>query len=83
MLSAVSGKAFMKIKIKIEALKTIRILSGSSQLEIAKKAGISSGFYSQIENDIRSPSPQVAKKLCQIYKVRFDDIFFIEKTKAS
>lgn len=68
----------MKIKVNINALVQARIKKGFSQRELAKRTNLSSALISQIENDERNPSPNSAKKICDVLGVKFDDIFFTE-----
>jgi transcriptional regulator with XRE-family HTH domain len=66
----------MKIKVNASAFVQARIKMGFSQRELAKRTKLSSALISQIENDERNPSPNSAKKICDVLDVAFDDIFF-------
>ena len=51
-----------------------------SQGELARRAGISPGYLSQLLSGQRCPSPEVREHLMAALGVRrFDDIFVIEK----
>lgn len=70
----------MNVKIKDSQDTTKRlILLGLSQRGFAKKIGISGSHLSQIISGKRTPSPEIAKKICDGLGVAFDDIFFIQK----
>lgn len=45
------------------ALATIRIQQGKSQRALARELGISSGYLSSIESELKIPSPAVAKRI--------------------
>ncbi len=52
---------------------------GISQNELARLCGLSSGYFSQLMNGIKSPSPKVRRKLQQVLGVTdFDRLFIIE-----
>lgn len=46
-------------------LKTIRKKEDLTQKSIADKAGITESFYSLIENGLRRPSPDTAKRIAK------------------
>lgn len=60
-----------------------RIRKGLSQTELGTRASITSGYVSQIENGLYSPSPKVAKVLAKVLGVDFDEIFLIRKPRTS
>lgn len=52
------------------ALKTIRESRNLSQGDAAKKAGVSQTYLSQVEGNVKkSPSEDIIKKLCKVYKI--------------
>ena len=54
---------------------------GISQNELARRCGLSSGYFSQLMNGAKSPSPRVRRKLQQVLGVTdFDSLFIIEWT---
>ncbi len=70
----------MKIRIKdIVEFNELIIRRGLTKNALGKKAGISSPMIVQISNGIRNPSPPIAKKICNVLEIKFDDIFTIEK----
>lgn len=66
-----------KIKVLTKKLVEIRIRKGLNQTELADIAGITSGYVSQIENELYTPSPKVAHKIAEALSVDFDEIFLI------
>lgn len=57
-------------------LKKIRTEKGVSQIKVCKAAGISQSYYSSIENGVRRPSVEVAKKIGEF--LQFDWTLFFE-----
>lgn len=60
-----------------ELLKEQILKNGFSYRILAEKVGCSQTHISLILNGIRNPSAKIAKKICTILKLNFDDIFFI------
>lgn len=55
-------------------IKELRLKNGLSQVELAKKAGISRTYLSQIENGLRSPSFFIVTKIFRLLKIhKFDE----------
>lgn len=74
----------MNIRLKdVQEFNKLLIISGFSQRSFAKEINISSPYMNQIANGERSPSPKVAKKICDGLNVGFDEIFFIESANKS
>ena len=48
-----------------------------SQNELARLAGISPGYLSQLMSGARSPSPPVRRRLLRVLGLDFDDLFTI------
>lgn len=48
------------------SLKHLRLKIGLTQNKVANDAGITTAFYSMIENGSRRPSPQVAKRIAEV-----------------
>ena len=67
----------MRIFAKQKEIKTVRMTAGHTPVSLSKKIGIAGPYLSQIEDGIRTPSPMVAKKICNALKVSFEDIFFV------
>ncbi len=55
-------------------LKKLR--GDKKQKEIAEPIGITISYYGMIENGLRTPSLELAKKLSDHFKVPIDKIFF-------
>lgn len=72
----------MKIIVKTDVMQKKRAELGYSVRGLAKKAGLSSGYCSQLELHKRFPSPAAAKKLCKALQIQFDDLFIIETDKT-
>lgn len=66
-----------KIRIKNNLLYFIE-LSGYTRKEIADKIGISIKTLNNIVNDRFSTSLEVAFKLAMLFKVKVDDLFYID-----
>ncbi|MFM6974179.1 MAG: helix-turn-helix domain-containing protein [Agromyces sp.] len=56
-------------------LKSHRLSNGMSLREMAREAGVSASFLSQIENGKSQPSVATLFSLAQILNVRIDDLF--------
>ncbi len=54
-----------------ETLKTIRKGKKLSQMTVCAKVGLSQTWLSQIEADLREPSPEMLRKICKFYKVPY------------
>jgi putative transcriptional regulator len=56
---------------------TLKSLRGTKkQSDIAEAVGITASYYGMIENGLRNPSLEVAKKLSNYFNVPTDQIFF-------
>ena len=73
----------MKLEVKTSKLAELRIKRGLSQTELARGAGITNGYVSQIEHGLYAPSPKVAKLIAEALHTDFDTIFLLklESTK--
>ena len=57
---------------------------GISQNELARRCALSSGYFSQLMNGAKSPSPRVRRKLQQVLGVSdFDRLFIIERANET
>ncbi|ABB15153.1 helix-turn-helix transcriptional regulator [Carboxydothermus hydrogenoformans] len=56
-------------------LKQLRKANGLTQMEMAKKLGISESYYCQIENGTRRMSLKTALDIAAILKVTPNDLF--------
>ena len=61
-----------------EWLKNTRKNKGYTQLDIATKCNISRAFYSELENNLKNPSIQTAKKIGSVLGFEWTN-FFNEK----
>ncbi len=59
------------------ALALIREGANISQVQISKRAGISQGYYSDIECGVRRPSPDVAVRIARALDIPECEIFSI------
>lgn len=50
-------------------IKKLRILSGLTQVQMARKLDISQSLYSLIENGKRKPSKEIAEKIEKMFGV--------------
>jgi transcriptional regulator with XRE-family HTH domain len=68
----------MKIKLK-DPLKFQELLlrKGFTQRAFGRAIGVTESYACQIANGERNPGPAVAKKICELLEIEFDDIFFI------
>lgn len=64
---------------RVDRLVRARIERGLSQRGLARAAGLSGPFVSQIETGRRNPGPAAARKICEALGARFDDLFYICK----
>lgn len=71
------------IALKTRRLIELRIRRGLSQRSLARRLGISSGYMSQLETGQRNPSPRMAKNICELLNVEFDELFDITDDRAS
>jgi transcriptional regulator with XRE-family HTH domain len=70
----------IKVKLNQEAVLKAIARRNMSQNMLAVRAGISSGYISQILCGTRNPSPIVRQKLQDVLEpLTFDDIFIIEE----
>lgn len=56
-------------------LRELRSLEGWTQLDVAKKLGVSKQTYSHYENEQRSPGLDMIRKLAEVYNVDLDSLF--------
>jgi len=62
-------------------LKELRIKNKYTTKMMSEKLGISKPFYSQIENQNRRLSYEMAIKIANIFKMKPDDIFYNDMKK--
>jgi DNA-binding XRE family transcriptional regulator len=67
-----------------EVIRRLRVLSGLSQKQLAKKSGISASAIHGLEQDQRSPTPSTLAKLAAAMNTTTEDMLVaIEKVKES
>ena len=74
----------MTIRVKLNQAAVLHAIArrNMSQNMLAIRAGISSGYISQIMCGTRNPSPAVRQKLQDLLQpLSFDDIFIIEESE--
>lgn len=64
-------------------LKELRTLKQLSQRDVAAQAGVTSGFISQVEKNITSPSISTLKRLLDVLGITMADFFTRELTPTS
>ncbi|MGB9847405.1 MAG: helix-turn-helix transcriptional regulator [Desulfotomaculales bacterium] len=68
----------MKIKLKNPLeFQELLLRKGFTQRAFGRAIGVAESYACQIANGERNPGPGVAKKICEVLEVEFDDIFFI------
>lgn len=63
-------------------LRKLRLLHGFTTKDMANKLGISKPFYSQLENENRRLSYEMACKIAGIFNMKPDEIF-LENYKST
>ncbi|MEL7568370.1 MAG: helix-turn-helix transcriptional regulator [Eubacteriaceae bacterium] len=56
--------------------RRLLIKSGYTQRGFGRAINISEPYANQIVNGERNPGPAVAKRICNILNIKFEDIFF-------
>lgn len=64
-------------------VKLIKFRSDRTVTEVAKDRGITRQMLSAIENEIRTPSLELANKIANYYSSTIDNIFFQNSLKFS
>lgn len=68
----------MKILLKNSMeFKKLFITKGYTQTSLAKELGVSRSYIYKIINYGASIGPELAKKICELFGMEFEDIFFI------
>ena len=63
-------------------LPKIRILAGLDKNEMADFVGITNQSYGRIENRKNGATPENAKRICDVLKKPFDELFTIQIRKT-
>lgn len=61
-------------------LREYRQEKGLSQLELAEMVGSSRNTIVAIENRKFCPSAYLAIRFCEVFKCKFEDLFYLDKT---
>jgi len=69
----------VRVRVNQDAVQVAMAKRNMSQNMLAIRAGISSGYISQIICGTRYPSPRVRQKILDILGMDFDDVFIIER----
>ena len=69
------------IKVKGKALIKVRIQQGFNLRSLGEQCGVSYSSISKIENSKQCPCPRIAKKICDVLNISFDDLFEIIDNK--
>jgi transcriptional regulator with XRE-family HTH domain len=67
----------MKIVAKSEVFARVRIVSGLSQRELARQAGLSHSYVSLLERSLKSVGPGTAKRLSDVLRRPVEELFDI------
>ncbi len=73
----------LRVWIDADALWELLRARGISQNELARRAGITGAYLSQLVNRKRSPSIETMQRLVEVLGVTFSDIFVIEHCKET
>ena len=69
----------MKVILKAKFIRRTLIRKNMSQNVFAQRAGVSSGYMSQLMDGSRHPSPDLRKRLMDVFpEYGFDELFKIE-----
>jgi transcriptional regulator with XRE-family HTH domain len=69
----------IKVRVNQDAVQVAIAKRNMSQNMLAIRAGISSGYISQLMVGTRYPSPRVRQKILDVLGMDFDDVFIIER----
>lgn len=64
-------------------IKTLRLLRGLTQRQVAVAVGIAQSSYAMIESGRRYPRKHIAKRLAEFFGVTVDELFFAEDNHAA
>jgi transcriptional regulator with XRE-family HTH domain len=69
----------IRVRVNQDAVQIAMAKRNMSQNMLAIRAGISSGYISQLMCGTRYPSPKVRQKILDVLGMDFDDVFIIER----
>jgi DNA-binding XRE family transcriptional regulator len=55
----------------------ILLKKGYNHSGLGRAVGIDESYAAQIANGEKNPGPQVASKICDVLRIPFDDIFYV------
>lgn len=59
------------------SVKSARVNAGYSQKEASSMLGVSNKTLSSWENGITVPKADMIDKICELYKVKYDNLIFL------
>lgn len=68
----------MKVMAKKDKITKKRVKKGLTGSEIAKRVGITSKGYFNIETNYHGANPDTAKSICDVLNADFDELFEIK-----
>lgn len=72
----------MQVQVKTKIVRKKLIRKNMSQNWLAIKIGVSSGYMSQLMDGSRHPSPDVRRRLLDVFpECSFDDLFVIRERR--
>ena len=69
----------IKVRVNQDAVQIAMAKRNMSQNMLAIRAGISSGYISQLMCGTRYPSPRVRQKILDVLGLDFDEVLIIER----
>lgn len=72
----------LRVRVNQDAVQVAMAKRNMSQNMLAIRAGISSGYISQIMCGTRYPSPKVRQKILDVLGMDFDEVFIIEREES-
>jgi predicted transcriptional regulator len=74
------GERAMKVNLKTKFIRKKLIRKNLSQNWLASRAGITSGYMSQLMDGSRYPSPKLRQRLMDVFpECEFDELFLIRE----
>jgi transcriptional regulator with XRE-family HTH domain len=69
----------IKVRVNQDVVQIAMAKRNMSQNMLAIRAGISSGYISQLMCGTRYPSPRIRQKILDVLGMDFDEVFVIER----
>lgn len=67
----------IRIDVDVEKLAYLIASRGYSLRGFSDEIGASSSYMSQVIRGVRTPSPQLAKRICDHLNIQFDELFTV------